>query len=60
MKQRLRTNIERALEACFGSGTLNSGIIPEIVLEVPNHIDHGDFATNDAMTKARAEKKAQR
>jgi arginyl-tRNA synthetase len=60
MKQRLRTNIERALEACFGSGTLNSGILPEIVLEVPNHSDHGDFATNVAMTMARAEKKAPR
>ncbi len=48
------------MDACFGSGTLNSGIVPEIVLEVPNHSNHGDFATNAAMTMARAEKKAPR
>ncbi|PLX97406.1 MAG: arginine--tRNA ligase [Desulfuromonas sp.] len=60
MKERLRQAICAALETCFSNGTLGSGEIPTVVLEVPAHAEHGDFATNVAMTMARAEKKAPR
>lgn len=60
MKNRLKTQIEQALRRCYDQGRLHSGEIPEIVLEVPAHADHGDFATNLAMLLARAEKKAPR
>lgn len=60
MKQMLHTLITDGLQACFAQGSLSSGEVPEILLEVPNNPEHGDFATNVAMTMARAEKKAPR
>ncbi len=58
MKERLRQHLRSALEACFSRGTLTSGSVPEIQLEVPGNPDHGDFATNLAMMLAKAERKA--
>lgn len=61
MKDQLRVAIKSALQQCYDNGTLNSGEIPqEIQLEVPKNPDHGDFASNLAMTMAKAERKAPR
>jgi len=60
MKDLLRQQVAKALQACFDSQTLHSGDIPDIQIEVPGNPEHGDFATNIAMTMARTEKKAPR
>jgi arginyl-tRNA synthetase len=60
MKQRLQHHIRTALETCYRQGVLHSGMVPEIILEIPGHVEHGDFATNIAMTLAREEKKPPR
>ncbi len=60
MKDRLRQQIQAALQSCFDAGTLHSGTVPEVQIEVPANPDHGDFSTNLAMTMARVEKKAPR
>ena len=60
MKDRLRQQIGDALQACFENKTLHSGVVPEIQIEVPGNPEHGDFASNLAMTMARAEKKSPR
>ena len=60
MKERLRQQIGVALQACFDKEILHSGVIPEVQVEVPGNPEHGDFASNLAMTMARAEKKAPR
>ena len=60
MKDLLRQQIAKALQACFDNKTLHSGEIPEIQVEVPGNPEHGDFATNLAMIMARTEKKAPR
>ncbi len=60
MKERLRQAIQAALQGCFDAGSLNSGIVPEVQIEVPGNPQHGDFSTNVAMMMARAEKKAPR
>jgi arginyl-tRNA synthetase len=60
MKERLRQYIGDALQVCFDRELLHSGIVPEVVLEVPAHAEHGDFSTNLAMVMARAEKKSPR
>ncbi|MHB8707423.1 MAG: arginine--tRNA ligase [Desulfuromonadales bacterium] len=60
MRDALRQHLAGALEKCFKAGTLTSGTIPDIQLEVPGNPEHGDFATNLAMLLARAERKAPR
>ena len=61
MKTQLRQAIMAALQDCYAAGDLNSGELPEeIQLEVPKNSDHGDFATNLAMTLAKPERKAPR
>ncbi len=60
MKERLRQYIRKALEDCYAWGTLQSGLVPEIALEVPARAEHGDFSTNLAMVLARAEKSSPR
>ncbi|HEY5672854.1 MAG TPA: arginine--tRNA ligase [Malonomonas sp.] len=61
MKEQLRQAIQAALQQCYAQGTLSSGEIPaEIQLEIPKNPDHGDFASNLAMTMAKAERKAPR
>ena len=61
MKTQLRQAIEAALKECYAAGELSSGEVPaEIQLEVPKNSDHGDFATNLAMTLAKPERKAPR
>jgi len=60
MKERLRQAIQAALQSCFDAGSLDSGVVPEVQIEVPGNPQHGDFSTNVAMMMARAEKKAPR
>ncbi len=60
MMDRLRLQVQDALQACFDKGTLHSGVVPEVHIEVPGNPEHGDFATNLALTLAKAEKKAPR
>ncbi len=60
MKERLRQAIQAALQSCFNAGDLDSGVIPDVQIEVPGNPQHGDFSTNVAMMMARAEKKAPR
>ncbi|MGW8312416.1 MAG: arginine--tRNA ligase [Desulfuromonadales bacterium] len=60
MKDRLRQQISSALQACFDRNTLHSGVIPVVQIEVPGNPEHGDYATNLAMTMARSEKKSPR
>lgn len=60
MKKALLEHVRKCLENCYTNGTLTSGHLPEIVIEVPAHAEHGDFATNIAMQLAKPEKKAPR
>ncbi|RQW83602.1 MAG: arginine--tRNA ligase [Geobacter sp.] len=60
MKKALLGQVRKCLENCYTNGTLSSGAMPEIVIEVPAHAEHGDFATNVAMQLAKQEKKAPR
>ena len=61
MKIQLRQAIEAALRDCYAAGELSSGEVPaEIQLEIPKNPEHGDFATNLAMTLAKPERKAPR
>jgi arginyl-tRNA synthetase len=60
MKEMLRERLCQALQDCFREGTLHSGSIPEVLLEVPGQAEHGDFASNIAMVMAREEKKPPR
>lgn len=60
MKKLLQERLGKCLEGCLANGSLTSGRIPELVIEVPAHAEHGDFACNIAMLMAREEKKAPR
>lgn len=60
MKKALLEHVRKCLENCYANGTLSSGLMPEMVIEVPAHAEHGDFATNVAMQLAKPEKKAPR
>ena len=61
MKEQLRQAIKLALQQCYDQKTLSCGEIPaEIQLEIPKNPEHGDFASNLAMTMAKAERKAPR
>ncbi len=60
MKKVLLGHVRKCLENCYANETLSSGVVPEIIIEVPAHAEHGDFATNVAMQLAKPEKKAPR
>jgi len=60
VREALRQRLADALSDCFAAGTLASGTVPDIQLEVPGNPEHGDFATNLAMLLARPERKAPR
>src|SRR6056297_1512912 len=61
MKEQLCQIIAAALQQCYANQQLDSGVMPEeIQLEIPKNPEHGDFATNLAMTLAKAEGKAPR
>ena len=61
MKNTLKKLLFQALDDCYKQKRLNSGVVPDdILIEVPGNPEHGDFATNLAMTLAKPEKKKPR
>jgi arginyl-tRNA synthetase len=57
MKQRIRKLLEETVHRCIELGALIEAPIPEYVVEVPNHPDHGHFATNLPLTLASHQKR---
>ena len=60
MKKRLQHHLRKCIETCRTDGILISEHLPEALVEVPNHSEHGDFASNIAMLLAKSEKKPPR
>lgn len=60
MKKRLQHHLRKSIETCRTDGILISEHLPEALVEVPNHSEHGDFASNIAMLLAKSEKKPPR
>jgi arginyl-tRNA synthetase len=60
MKKLLQQHLRNCLETCRTDGILASEHLPEALVEVPNHSEHGDFASNIAMLLAKSEKKPPR
>lgn len=56
----IKEAVRKSLEKAVSSGEINISVIPEISLETPREKEHGDFATNIAMTLAKESKKAPR
>ena len=54
IKQILAAAIKAAAQKAIDEGTVKSGDLPEVLLEVPPQKEFGDFATNFAMQSARA------
>ena len=54
IKDLLAEAIKAAAQKAIDAGTLKSGVLPEVMLEVPPQKEFGDFATNFAMQSARA------
>jgi arginyl-tRNA synthetase len=46
VKKKLGQILKQTLDTCFEKGTLTRHTVPEYVIEVPNHPEHGHFATN--------------
>ncbi|MFW6147305.1 MAG: arginine--tRNA ligase [Thermodesulfobacteriota bacterium] len=57
MKQKIAAILTDTLDLCFREGRLHEMPLPPFVIEIPNNPDHGDFATNLAMTIASSQKK---
>jgi len=60
MKQTIRKIVLAAVQEAFENGTLPSNQIPEMEIEEPRHLSHGDFSTNVAMVSASIQKMAPR
>jgi len=60
MKDKLNALLRSTLENCFKQGILSKTPLPSYVIEVPNNPDHGDFATNLALTLASSQKRGPR
>jgi arginyl-tRNA synthetase len=60
MKKRLAKILKDTLDLCFREGYLRQMPLPEFVIEIPNNPDHGNFATNLAMTLAKEQKDSPR
>lgn len=54
IKELLSAAIKAAAQKAIDNGTLKTGVLPEVMLEVPPQKEFGDFATNFAMQSARA------
>ena len=52
MKQLLEHLILQALTSAYESGAISSPAFPEIVIEVPKILSHGDYSSNIAMASA--------
>lgn len=60
MKRKIETILRDTLKLCFKEGYLHEVPMPEFVIEIPNNPDHGNFATNLAMTMARGQRSSPR
>jgi len=60
MKNRIDALLAATLRRCFDNKTLTECQVPYYVIEVPNHPDHGHFATNLPLTLASAQKRSPR
>ena len=60
MKTKIQTLLTNTLEYCFEKDLLPRTEIPGYVVEIPNHADHGHFATNLPMTLASVQKRPPR
>jgi len=56
----IKEAVKKSIEKAVSNSELNISSIPDVMLEVPREKEHGDFATNVAMTLAREAKKAPR
>jgi arginyl-tRNA synthetase len=52
MKKKIAAILKDTVDLCFREGYLNEMPMPEFVIEIPNNPDHGNFATNLALTMA--------
>ncbi|PIE70129.1 MAG: arginine--tRNA ligase [Deltaproteobacteria bacterium] len=60
MKQLIKDKIIEAAVAAHAAGDLKSDAFPEVILESPRLLAHGDLSTNLAMIMAKAQKMAPR
>ncbi|MRR59321.1 MAG: arginine--tRNA ligase, partial [Deltaproteobacteria bacterium] len=60
MKDRVRSLVAEGIDRCFADGSLISNQMPAIVIEIPAHAEHGDFACTVAMSMSKTERKAPR
>ena len=56
MKQLLEHLILQALTSAYESGAISSPTFPEIAIEVPKILSHGDYSSNIAMASAAIQK----
>lgn len=52
---KLKGLLETALKKCKNESKLKLDLIPEIILETPRSVEHGDYATNLALMLAKSE-----
>ncbi len=57
MKNKLRAVLESTIKSCFDHQLLLKTPLPDYVIEVPNNIDHGHFATNLPLQLASSQKR---
>ncbi len=57
MKAKIDQILTLTVQHCFENGSLNQTILPDYTVEVPNHSDHGHFATNLPLTLASSQRR---
>jgi len=57
MKNKINNILITTLQRCFENGKLNQTPMPDYTVEVPNHSDHGHFATNLPLTLASSQRR---
>jgi arginyl-tRNA synthetase len=57
MKSNINHILTTTLQHCFNNGSLRQTPLPDYTVEVPNHSDHGHFATNLPLTLASSQKR---
>lgn len=60
VKEGLAAAVRKAIQAAAAKGDLAIDGLPEVTLEIPREKEHGDYATNVAMTLAREARKSPR
>ena len=56
MKTKIDHILTTTVQHCFKNGSLNQTVLPDYTVEVPNHSDHGHFATNLPLTLASSQR----